>query len=102
MEYYTGNPRKFILTKKGTPGKKIFFMQKYRDLLEKAPQSTSPAHNCKWEGEFQKTIMRPTVTMLLARATRLGEDFFNYPHIKNCGQVLNPLEIYGAQSPIKE
>ena len=42
-----------------------------------ASQITSPAHNRKREGEFHKTIVKPTVTMLLTKATKLEEDFFN-------------------------
>ena len=49
----------------------------FRELLERASRSTSPAHNRKWEGEFYKTIIKLTVTMLLVEAIRLGEDFFS-------------------------
>ena len=96
MEYCIGNPRKFIQTEKGTRGKEIFFMEKYRDLLERASHSISPAHNRKWEGKFHKTIMGPKVTMLLGkrRISLIAIKSNLLPKVCKHGNILSVFQIY--------
>ena len=67
MEYCTGNQRKIDTNGIGIQDRKIYFLEKYRDLPERTFQSTLPTRNYKREGEFHKTIMEPTVTLLLAK-----------------------------------
>ena len=84
MEYCTGKQRKiYTKGKSDRPEANKYNFGKYRDFLERASQSTSPAHNRKWEEEFYKARLEPTVTMLLDKTTRLGEDFSNCHHTKN-------------------
>ena len=37
--------------------------------------------------------MEPKITILLAKVTRLKDDFLNCHEIKNCGWVPNPLKF---------
>ena len=86
-------------TEKGTQSKSIFLiLEKFRDLLERASQSASPAHNRKWEGEFHKMIMGPTVTMLLTKATRLEEELSVYlSNIEVAIQEPGRTQLYSPQ-----
>ena len=73
-------------------------MENYRDLQERASQNTSPAQNRKCEKKFHKTIVEPMVTVILAKASTLGEDFLNCHLLKNCGGLPKSQKIYGDQS----
>ena len=52
----------------------------------------------RWEGEFNKTIMEPKITMLQPKAIKQEEDFLNCHQIKYCREVPNSLKIYGDLS----